>query len=160
VTERQRGQLDVQHGETWARELAQQHADDVVLAASLFKPNAGGTSGLSWAGLRARQVMKGRGIYLGERVVLAITPLDVYAVETLFGGRMHRTIRRWSRSDLFVSTVTTRGRPASPRWPALLVATREGRQLADVQALHHDDEAEHVGQLLLAGNFTRGNPGR
>jgi hypothetical protein len=151
VTERKRGLLDVQDGEAWARELAQQHADDVLIAASLFKPNAPGTSELSWSGLKPRQMMKARGTYLGERTILAISPLHVYAVEMLFGGRIHRGIRRWTRSDLLVSTVTTRGRPAGPRWPALLIANRNGRQLAEVQALTRDDEAEHVAQLLLTG---------
>ena len=143
--------LDAQDGEAWVRELAQQHAEDVVIAASLFKPNAPGSSELSWSGLKPRQMMKARGIYLGERTILAITPLDVYAVEILFGGRIQRTIRRWARSDLVVSTVTTRGRPAGPRWPALLIANRNGRQLAEVQALTRDDEAEQVARLLLVG---------
>jgi hypothetical protein len=155
--EREPSILDAKDGETWVRELAQQHADDVVIAASLFKPNAPGNSELSWSGLKARQVMKARGTYLGERTVVAITPLDVYVVEVLYGGRIQRTIRRWARSNLFVSTVTTRGRPPGPRWPALLIASREGRQLAEVQALIADDEAEHVGQLLLAGNYTHGD---
>jgi hypothetical protein len=151
LTERKRRLLDLQHGEAWARELAQRHADDVVIAASLFKPNTPGSSELSWSGLKPRQMMKARGTYLGERTILAITPLDVYAVEILFGGRIQRAIRRWTRSDLLVSTVTTRGRPAGPRWPALLIANRNGRQLAEVQALTRDDEAERVGQLLLTG---------
>ncbi len=160
VTEHRRSHLDGQRGETWARELAQQHAADVVIAASLFKPNAPGNSELSWSGLQARQVMKARGTYLGERTILAITPLDVYAVEILFRGWIRRTIRRWARSDLFVSTITTRGRPPSSRWPALLIASREGRQRAEVQALNRDDEAERVGQLLLTGNYANGNHAR
>jgi hypothetical protein len=151
LTERRRRLLDAQDGEDWARELAQQHAEDVVIAASLFKPNAPGSSELSWSGLKPRQMMKARGTYLGERTILAITALDVYAVEISFGGRIERTIRRWARSDLLVSTVTTRGRPAGPRWPAILIANRNGRQLAEVQALTRDDEAEHVARLLLAG---------
>jgi hypothetical protein len=151
LTERRRRLLDAQDGENWARELAQQHAEDVVIAASLFKPNAPGSSELSWSGLKPRQVMKARGTYLGERTILAITALDVYAVEISFGGWIERTIRRWARSDLLVSTVTTRGRPAGPRWPAILIANRNGRQLAEVQALTRDDEAEHVTRLLLAG---------
>jgi hypothetical protein len=151
LTERKRCLLDVQDGEAWARELAQRHADDVVIAASLFKPNAAGSSELSWSGWKPRQMMKARGTYLGERTILAITPLDVYAVQVLFGGRIQRAIRQWARRDLLVSTVTTRGRPAGPRWPALLIANRNGRQLAEVQALTRDDEAERVGQLLVTG---------
>jgi hypothetical protein len=151
LMEHRRRLLQAQDGEAWARELAQQHAEDVVIAASLFKPNAPGSSELSWSGLKPRQVMKARGTYLGERTILAITALDVYAVEILFGGRIDRTVRRWARSDLLVATVTTRGRPAGPRWPALLIANRNGRQLAEVQALTRDDEAEQVARLLLAG---------
>jgi hypothetical protein len=151
LTQRRRRLLDAQDGEDLARDLAQQHAEDVVIAASLFKPNAPGSSELSWSGLKPRQMMKARGTYLGERTILAITALDVYAVEISFGGRIERTIRRWARSDLLVSTVTTRGRPAGPRWPAILIANRNGRQLAELQALTRDGEAEHVARLLLAG---------
>jgi hypothetical protein len=152
VMDHQRRQVDLPESRTWAVEIAQQHADDVVLTAALFKPNAAGNWELSWSGWKSRQIMKARGTYLGERVVLAFTPLDVYAVELLFWGRLHRTICRWSRSELFVSMVVTRGREPDPRWPALLIASRRGRLLAEVQALIRDNDAERVGKLLLAGN--------
>jgi hypothetical protein len=147
VMERLRSNLDLP-----PRELAQRHADDVVLAAALFKPNAPGNSELTWAGHRQRQVMKARGTYLGEIVVLAVTPLDVFVIEAL-QGRVHRAIRTWSRHDLSVATVTSYCGAPDPRWPALLISSRNGRQLGDVQAVNRDEEAERVGQLLLTANL-------
>jgi hypothetical protein len=160
VMDRQQRRVDLPVSKAWAVEIAQQHADDVVLAAALFKPNAAGNCELSWSGWKSRQIMKARGTYLGERVVLALTPIDVYAVELVFWGRVHRTIRRWARSDLFVSMVVTRGREPDPRWPALLIASRRGRLLAEVQALIRDNDAERVGGLLLAGNRALGDRSR
>ena len=79
--------LDVQGGEAWARELAQQHAEDVVIAASLFKPNAPGSSELSWSGLKPRQMMKARGIYLGERTISSCRPSPREAGQPVRDGR-------------------------------------------------------------------------
>ena len=73
-------------GPSWSRELVQARAEDVVLAAGLFKPNAPGSHEFTTStGFGHRQILKARGAYLGERIVLGITPLHVHALAVFFG---------------------------------------------------------------------------
>ncbi len=66
--------------------LSQLAADDEVLVAGLFMPNAAGRGELSsLTGLRQRQSMKCRRGYLGERVMLALTALHLYVVPPMIG---------------------------------------------------------------------------
>jgi hypothetical protein len=63
------------------RDVAQPRCDDVVLAAAVFAPNAAGRRELSCVrGMSERQVLKSRGAYFAERVLIAITPIEVVAV--------------------------------------------------------------------------------
>src|SRR5262245_11078472 len=136
--------------EVRARELAQRHADDVVYAAARFKPNAAGNHELSWGGFGQRQILKAGGAYIAERVILAITPLEIYAIEVFLLARVQRVARRWSRAGISVSCVPARGRPMHSDWPALRIETATGRSLVEVQALHRDVETTRVINLLLA----------
>ena len=86
---------------------------------------------------------------------MAVTALDVYAIELLLGGRIHRTIYRWQRTELVVQPVATIGGGHDPRWPALLIARRGGRMLAEVQPLHRDTASDGVCRLLLADSRRR-----
>jgi len=142
----------------WARELVQARADDVVLAAALFKPNAVGAHELtSVAGLGHRQMLKARGAYLGERIVLGVTALHVHAVAVFFGNRVGRSVGCWRRAELCAAPVGALGDTVEPVWPALLLTDRYRKCLAELQVLQRDDDAWHVLAMLLRRDdaFTR-----
>jgi hypothetical protein len=135
---------------SWQREVVQARAEDVVLAASLFKPNAVGSHELTvGAGFGQRQLLKARGAYLGERIVLGVTPLHVYALSLLFGGRVSRLVACWPRAELLAEPVCALCNAQDVLWPALLLTDRYHRCLAELQTLDHDDEAWRVLALLL-----------
>jgi len=136
--------------DAWLRDLAQQHAEDVVLAAALFKPNAAGRCELSWGGFGQRQLLKARGAYLAERLVVAVTPLDVVAVALSFRDRLQRKVRQWRRSDVMVVTVLAHGRALDLAWPAITISHRSGRQPAELQPVQRTPASERVTELLLA----------
>lgn len=137
-------------GRSWSRELVQARADDVVLAAARFKPNAAGSRELTvGAGFGQRQLLKARGAYLGERIVVGVTPLHVYALSLVFGGRSSRLVARWPRAELRPEPVCALGNARDALWPAVLVMDRYRRCLAELQPLVHDDEAWRVLTLLL-----------
>jgi hypothetical protein len=143
-----------QPGGTWACETVQRHADDVVLAAGMFKPNAPGRFCLSPSGFGDRQLLTARGAVLGERLLLGVTPLDLYAIDLILGGRLGRLVARWSRDDLVVQMVAAkRGRrdAADPLWPALLISLRTGIPSAEVQVVERDSDSERLVALLLTG---------
>jgi len=142
----------LRHADSWMRELAQRHADDVVLAAALFKPNAVGNHELSWGGFGQRQLLKARGAYLAERTVLAVTPLEVVAVALSFGDRVERKVRCWRRGAMSVACVVAHGRAWDVAWPAVLITNRSGRMAAEVQPLHADAESGGVTALLLGNH--------
>ena len=139
---------------SWAREVVQRQADDVVLLAGLFKPNAPGNFDFSPSGIGDRQLLKSRGVYLGERILLGITPLHLYAIELVAGGRLQCVVGRWQREDLVPTTVLAqRGRTEihDPHWPAVLVTRRRGRPLAELQVVDRDRETGRLLDLLLSG---------
>jgi hypothetical protein len=101
-----------------------------VTAAGLFKPNAGGRHELSPTGFGRRQLLKGASCYHGERLVVAVTPLDVFALELgPFDGV--RSELRWDRSSIVVRRVATHGSPDDPEWPAFRLT--DGRALPAVE---------------------------
>ena len=87
-------------------------------------------------------------MYLAERVVLAVTPLDVCALELVFGRFVLRLLGSWRRDDLHVKAVEPQGQPIDIRCPALLLATDEWG-LAELLAVRPDDETARVIDLLL-----------
>lgn len=139
----------------WSRVqgLVQARADDVVLAAAIFKPNAAGWHELASAtGFGQRQLLKARGAYLGERVVLGVTPLHLHALAVFCGCRMSRAVGRWSRGEVVATAVCAMTDHIEPLWPALLISRRDGRDIAELQVLRRDDHAWRVLALLLRGN--------
>lgn len=139
--------------ESVTREVVQRRAEDVVLAAALFKPNAPGNFDVSPAGFGDRQLLKARGAYLGERVLLGVTPLDVYALVVFANGRIRHLVARWARDDIVVSRVPAkrhRREPRDPTWPALVVSSY-GRALAELQAVDRTVDAERLVDLLCDG---------
>jgi hypothetical protein len=132
------------------RALAQPWTDDVVLAAALFKPNAAGNLEFGVYGFGRRQILKARGVYLAERVLLAVTPIDVYALHLVLGRWVLRPLGRWRRAELGVTLLEPCGDGENTRCTALLLTNQE-RALAALQAVRPDDEAERVVDLLLDG---------
>ena len=137
---------------SWPRELVQVHANDVVLAAALFKPNAAGSHELTpGAGFGHRQLLKASGAYLGERIALGVTALHVHALSLMFGGRASRAVACWPRRDVRAELVTARG-AADDAWPALHLSDRQRRSVAELQSLDGDDDAWELLTLLLRSN--------
>jgi len=131
------------------RDLAQHHAEDVVLAAALFKPNAAGHCELSWGGFGQRQLLKARGAYVAERVLVAVTPLDVIAVAFWFRGRVRRRVGQWRRSELSIVSVLAHGRALDASWPAFAIRHRFDRRSLEIQPLHMTLASQRVCDLLL-----------
>jgi hypothetical protein len=132
------------------RELVQARADDVVLAAALCKPNAAGLHEFSRStGFGQRQMLKARGAYLGERIVLGVTPLHVHAVAVFLGSRISRAVACWPIVELHVEPISPNGRITALPWPAVLLTNRFGKALAELQVLQHDDDAWDLLALLL-----------
>ena len=135
---------------SWARALVQRRADDVVLAAAPFKPNAVGSCEFSSsAGFGQRQILKARGAYLGGRVLLGVTPLHVHALVLFLGHRAARAVACWPRTELEVAPIGALGNTVDLAWPALLLADRYGNVLAELQVMQRDDETWRVLALLL-----------
>jgi hypothetical protein len=133
-----------------SRELVQAYADDVVLAAAVFKPNAAGSHELTLgAGFGHRQLLKARGAYLGEHIVLGVTALHVHALALFFGGRSSRAVACWRRVDVRSELVAPRGRDGEGLWAALLLTDCHRNNLVELQVLHSDDDAWQVMTLLL-----------
>ena len=66
ISDRLDAHLDLGAGTSWSRELVQARADDVVLAAALFKPNAAGSRELTLgAGFGQRQLLKAGRVGVG-----------------------------------------------------------------------------------------------
>jgi hypothetical protein len=149
-SERVDAHLGLDGGTSWSRDLVQARADDGVLAAAMFKPNAAGSHELTMgAGFGQRQLLKARGAYLGERVVVGVTPSHVHALVLLFGGRTSRLVSRWPRAELRAEPVSPLGSACAMPWPALLLMDRYRRTLAELQVLECDDEAWRLLALLL-----------
>lgn len=128
----------------------QPYADDVVLAAAMFKPNAVGWHELTSAsGFGQRQLLKARGAYLAERVVLGVTPLHLLASAVYFGGHALRELGCWARRDVVATPISAVDDPAETPWPALLLSVAGGRDLAELQVVLHDDASWDVLTQLL-----------
>lgn len=103
--------IDSQPGldEDSGRHIAQHFCDDVVLFASYFKPNAPGRWELSgFRALSERQLLKGRGLDLASRVLVAATPIEVVAI-AMDATALLRTQRlAWRRAELRVELIPSR----------------------------------------------------
>ena len=87
-------------------DVAQPRCDDVVIAAAAFGPNAAGRRELSTLrGMSQRQVLKSRGAYLADRVLLAVTPLEVIAIALGPVSSRFREVLRWRRDTMLVRAI-------------------------------------------------------
>jgi hypothetical protein len=132
-------------------EIAQRFCDDVVLAVSCFKPNAPGRRELgSLRAMSERQLLKSRGSYFAERVLLAVTPLEVVAIAMdLFavGGTRRRV---WKRSELRVQTIPSRAE-THVDGPALLLSCLGSFPVIEIAPIADDDATFAVMENLLSG---------
>jgi len=127
---------------SWVRELVQVHADDVVLAAALCKPNAPGSHELaSFEALAQRQLLKARGAYLADTVALGVTPLHVHALGLFLGRRIVRAVGSWPRDELYATPVDALGDTRDPTWPALLLTDAYRRPHAELRLIERHDDA-------------------
>lgn len=135
-------------------DLAQTRCDDVVLAASTFKPNAAGRVELGgWRGFQDRQLLKGRGAYLGERVLVAVTTLEIVALALVPIG-FGRNRLAWRRSEVVAHAVVARTNPTEIPLPAFVLGGRgRGRRL-ELAALTDDESTASVlGHLFTADDY-------
>ena len=131
--------------------IAQRFCDDVVLAVSCFKPNAPGRRELgSLRAMSERQLLKSRGSYFAERVLLAITPLEVVAIALdLFAvGGVRRRV--WKRSDLRVRTIPSRAE-TDVDGPALALSCHGSFPVIEIAPIADDDATGAVIDSLLPG---------
>jgi hypothetical protein len=128
-------------------ERCQSHIPDEVLAAGLFMPNAGGRHELSWRGFQRRQLLKGAGCYQGERVVVAVTALQVWTLEL---GLRDRVIsaRHWDRDGMLVRHVPTHGAGEDLEWPAFRITSVLALPAIELVIRHRDESAAAVLRLL------------
>ncbi len=137
------------------RGLAQAMIADEVLEAAWFTTNLPGRGDLSPAGFRERQLLKGRGAYLGERMVLAVTARELIALRPwgLLIGRSE--LAKWARADLVVRFTTSRNHPDGIPAAIEIVSRRWRRLLADVEPLTDRVAALAVIDLLGRPGTTR-----
>jgi hypothetical protein len=132
-------------------DLAQPFCDDVVHVAGFFRPNAPGRSEL--AGLRAlseRQLLKSRGAYLAERVLTAVTPLEVVAIAFGPGALVHLQRVVWSRAQLTARLIPCRVAGRGHSDVALCVMRPSGYPRLEV-AWDSSDEASRAVVDRLVG---------
>jgi hypothetical protein len=130
-------------------EAAQRFCDDVVIVAGLFKPNAPGRGELR--GLRAmseRQLMKSRGVYLSERMLVAVTPVEVVAI-AMDAAAFGRTRRRvWTHEELRVEIIPSRCGRIAPG-PALCLSRAGRSPVIEIAPIVDDDVSAAVVERLL-----------
>ncbi|MGZ4688134.1 MAG: hypothetical protein ACXVKA_01775 [Acidimicrobiia bacterium] len=134
-----------------SREVAQRFCDDVVMVAGCFKPNAPGRWELSgFRALSERQLLKSRGAYFAERLLVAVTPIEVVAIsmDGLGFGRPRRRV--WSRSDLVVQTIPARAEQHLPG-PALRLSRFGSFPVVEIVPVPDDDTSGAVIEKLLGG---------
>jgi hypothetical protein len=126
-------------------DIAQEHCDDLVLAAAYFKPNAPGRWELSGVqALAERQLLKSRATYLAERVLLAVTALEVVGIVRLFRGRRSPRSVIWRRDELLVERVALRTGRLEPGRVAIRLSVRGRSPRVELAALTHDDPTVRV----------------
>jgi hypothetical protein len=117
---------------------AQRWCDDEVLAAAYVKPNAPGRFELDgFEAIASRQLMKGRGVYFCERILLAVTSVEVIAIAADLWSIFFARRMVWKRSELAAAAVGSCDRER-PRAPGLLLTQRNARPALEVIGLGED----------------------
>jgi hypothetical protein len=131
------------------RDVAQPRCDDVVVAAAAFGPNAAGRRELSSIrGMSERQVLKSRASFLADRVLLAVTPLEVIAMALGPISSRFREVLRWKRDSIVIRGIESHARVANILRPAFLIGSPWGPRL-ELAAIAQDDNTRRVLTLLF-----------
>lgn len=139
--------MDDQHS---LRDIAQPRCDDVVVAAAAFGPNAAGRRELSSIrGMSERQVLKSRASFLSDRVLVAVTPLEIIAMALGPLSSRFREVLRWKRDSIVIRSVESHARVANILRPAFLIGSPWGPRL-ELAPLAQDDNTRHVLHLLFS----------
>jgi hypothetical protein len=137
-------------------ELAQQFCDDVVLAQGCFKPNAPGRWELSsLRALSERQLLKSQASYFAERILVAVTPVQVVAIATDALSLLCRRCLVWSREELRVQQMPSRAEQRSPTDHALLLSNCGWSPRLEIAPMFDDERCSTVVELLMRSTAPR-----
>jgi hypothetical protein len=136
--------------------MAQPYCDDVVLVAGFFSPNAPTLSEpASPLALRERERLIGRGAYLSERVLLAVTPLEVVAIAMGPGAMTHLQRVVWRRPEVVARLIPSRAVGRGRTDDALCVAWESGLPQLELEWDPDDAASQAVVDCLLVGSRQR-----
>src|SRR5262249_42950535 len=93
-------------------------------------------------------VLKSRGAYLADRVLLAVTPLEVIAIALGPVSSRFREVLRWRRDAMLVRAIESNARTGRERRPAFLIAGLGAPRL-ELAPLGGDENTNSVLQLLF-----------
>jgi hypothetical protein len=132
-------------------DIAQPRCDDVVHAAAVFAPNACGRRELSCIrGMSERQLLKSRGAYYAERVLVAITPIEIMLFALGPISSRFRAPLRLRRADVVVTPLQSRRRGASRDRLAFAIGRRYAGTHLELAPITGDDNTLDVFRRLLA----------
>ena len=133
-------------------ELAQEFCDDVVFAAAWFKPNAPGRWELSsFSALGERQLLKSRAAYFAERILVAVTPLEVVAIAMDLTAVFRNRMRIWAREELAVQLIPSRVDPHAPSGDAVRLSRDGWFPRLEIAPIVDDRESWAVLDQLFGG---------
>jgi hypothetical protein len=153
------GRRVVQSNEIRRRTLcdfAQPRCDDVVHAAAVFAPNARGRRELSCiCGMSERQLLKSRGAYLAERVLVAMTPIEIVLCALGPISSHFRPPLHLRREVVVVAPLQSRRRTASVDPPAFAIGRRDANTYLELAPLTMDaNTLDVLARLFAAGGCT------
>jgi hypothetical protein len=133
-------------------EVAQPFCDDVVVAAAWFRPNAPGRWELSsFSALGERQLLKSRAAYFAERILVAVTPVEVVAIAMDATAIFRNRLRVWPRSELAVQLIPSRVDRHAPAGDAVQLSRRGWFPHLEVAPMADDRESWAVLDQLFGG---------
>ena len=133
-------------------EVAQQFCDDVVFAAAWFRPNAPGRWELSsFSALGERQILKSRAAYFAERIIIAVTPLEVVAIAMDATAMFRNRFRVWTRDELAVQLIPSRVDKHAPTGDAVRLSRDGFFPRLEIAPMNDDRESWAVLDQLFGG---------
>jgi hypothetical protein len=133
-------------------EVAQQFCDDVVFAAAWFKPNAPGRWELSsFSALGERQLLKSRAAYFAERILVAVTPVEVVAIAMDLTAVFRNRLRVWTREELAVQLIPSRVDRHDPSGDAIRLSRGGWFPRIEIAPIVDDPESWAVLDQLFGG---------
>ncbi len=133
-------------------EVAQPFCDDEVVAAAWFRPNAPGRWELSsFRALGERQLLKSRAAYFAERILVAVTPVEVVAIAMDATAIFRNRLRVWPRCELAVQLIPSRVDRHTPAGDAVQLSRRGWFPHLEVAPITDDPESWAVIDQLFGG---------